>query len=366
VVYYQSLGFSGTEIGFLTGLMPLVTFVGAPFWTRLADATHKHRLIMSATFGLGIAGLAAYPLFRAFAPLLLLGLTLNFFISPTISFADNATMFMLGTRKDLYGRVRLGGTIGFGLAAPLAGALIQHIGLRYSFWIASGLYFLAFLVSGNFAHPSSKEDSPAAGGFGLLLKNPRWIIVLSVAFAGGLALAAANNYLFPFMKELGADESLMGIALSIGTIIEFPVLFFGNRLIRRFKAFGLFMMAMTITGIRLVLFGLTHTPELILLIQLLNGLSFPAMWMAGVAFAYEHAPAGMRATAQGVFAAMFGGIGIAAGGFLGGPLLELVGGHGLFLIFGGITLAVVAAGAIIEKLLPKEEPIATEGVGSTA
>ena len=39
VLYYQSLGLSGAEIGLLVGLTPLITLFGAPLWTGLADAT---------------------------------------------------------------------------------------------------------------------------------------------------------------------------------------------------------------------------------------------------------------------------------------------------------------------------------------
>jgi PPP family 3-phenylpropionic acid transporter len=192
----------------------------------------------------------------------------------------------------------------------------------------------------------------------VLLANPRWLVFLGIAFAGGMAMTAGNNYLFPLMKELGAKESLMGLALSVGTFLEYPVLFFGNHLIRWLKPYGLFLAAMGVTAARLLLFGWNTSPDGILPIQLLNGLSFAVMWMAGVAYAHEHAPRGMTTTAQGLFAAMVFGIGNAAGGFLGGPLLESIGGRGLFLVFGIIVTAIVAAGVLIERLLPKEQPAA--------
>jgi PPP family 3-phenylpropionic acid transporter len=234
VVYYQGLGFSGAEIGLLTGISPLITFFGAPFWTRLADSTRRHRLIMSLTMGAGILAVCLLPLLRAFLPILITGLAMSFFMAPASSFADNSTMHTLGEKRELYGRIRLGGSIGFALAAPLAGIFVQNTSLRAAFWLAGAMYALALLVSQNFDHGTSVEKPAAPRGAGALLRDPRWIIFLGIAFAGGLAMTAANNYLFPLMKELGAKESIMGIALSIGTIFEFPILFFGNRLIRFF------------------------------------------------------------------------------------------------------------------------------------
>jgi MFS family permease len=57
-----------------------------------------------------------------------------------------------------------------------------------------------------------------------------------------------------------------------------------------------------------------------------------------------------------MFSAMVFGIGSATGGFLGGLLLEDLGGRGLFLVYGGIVFAVVAIGALIGRLLPAEVP----------
>jgi hypothetical protein len=38
---------------------------------------------------------------------------------------------------------------------------------------------------------------------------------------------------------------------------------------------------------------------------------FPAMWLSGVAYADEHAPAGLKSTAQGLFGAVAFGFGAA-------------------------------------------------------
>jgi MFS transporter, PPP family, 3-phenylpropionic acid transporter len=361
VLYFQGLGFSGAEIGLLAGIAPLITFCGAPFWTGLADATRRHRLILTVSMAVGVAGYILYPFLRAFAAVFLVSIVLNFFFAPVSAFADNATMYMLGEKKDFYGRIRLGGTIGYAIAALVAGVLVGRYGLRAGFWSAAAMYFLGLLLSRGFIHAPSKDSPPALRGLRTLLSNPRWILFLIVSLSSGVALAGVNNYFFPYMKELGAATSIMGIALTIGTITEVPVLFFGHHLLRIFKPYGLFMLAAVVTAVRVLLFAANTSPTLALVIQLLNGFTFPAMWLAGVAWANANAPQGMTATAQGLFGAMTFGFGMAVGGFLGGPLLESLGGRGLYLVFGIIALSTVVVAAVVERSLPKARTLSETG-----
>jgi PPP family 3-phenylpropionic acid transporter len=354
VLYYQSVGFSGAEIGLLTGVTPLVTLVAAPFWTGLADAKRRHRLILSVALVVATAVIFVFPFFNTFAPIFLIAILFSAFFAPVTSFADSATMFMLADRKDMYGRVRLGGTLGFGVAGSLAGVIVQSLGLNFAFWGCALLLLLAMFAGQKLTHNTVGASASTAQGVRTLLSNRRWLLFMTLAFAGGLAIAATNTYLFPFLRELGATESTMGLALTLGTVSEIPVLFFGNRLLKRFKPYGLLALAMLITGARLMAFAAADTPALALAIQLFNGLTFPAMWVAGVAYADEHAPAGLNATAQGMFGAMVFGFGAAVGGFIGGPLLESVGGRGLFLIFGIIVLVVAAIVALVQRRLPAE------------
>jgi PPP family 3-phenylpropionic acid transporter len=355
VLYYQGLGFTGTQIGLLTGVTPLVTFFSAPLWTGLADATRRHRLLMSLAMLAGAITLLVFPLLNAFVPVLLIAVLLNVFVAPVTPFADSATMFMLADEKEMYSRVRIGGTIGYGLAAPIAGIFVQDYGLRFAFWGSAALFLLGFIVSQKLVYGQSEVDSPARGCVRSLMSNPRWVLFLIVAFAGGAGLAAFNNYFFPYMQELGANESTMGLALMVGTVAEIPTLFFCNRLIKRLQAYGLLTLSMVVTGLRMLLFAASGRPELVLIIQLLNGLTFPALWVAGVSYADENSSSSMRTTAQGLFSATVLGFGTAVGGFIGGLLLERMGGRGLYFAFGAGVLAVVAVAALIQRRLPAEQ-----------
>lgn len=365
VLYYQKQGFTGTQIGFLTGITPLITIFSAPFWTGLADAKRRHRLIMSLAILIGAISIFVFPLFNAFLPILLIVIVFNIFLAPLQPFVDSATMFMLADEKEMYGRIRLGGTLGFGLVASIAGMVVDNYGLKFAFWGSAGLLLLTFIISQKFVYGHVEADHPVEGSVRTLLMNPRWLLFLTVAFAGGLTIAATNNYFFPYMNELGANESTMGLALTIGTVVEIPVLFWGNRLLKLFKSYRLLMLAMVLTGIRFFLFAVSGVPSVVLFVQLLSGLNFPIMWVAGVSYADENAPAGMSTTALGLFTAVVFGFGSAVGGFMGGLLLERIGGRGIFLVYGVIVFIVLAVVTLLSRRLPaklKTLPDAPDGL----
>jgi PPP family 3-phenylpropionic acid transporter len=338
VLYYQDMGFSGTQIGLLVTISPLVLLIGGPFWTGVADTGHRHKMVMNIALGAAVISIFLLPFLRTFLLVLILIFIFSFMSAPAYSLADSATMSMLGNEKHLYGRIRMGGTLGWGLAAPLAGILIAKNGLHWAFWIYSLFMFIALLISQNFFYTKQKEQSSFRQGMISLFANRQLMLFLFMAFICGIAFATINNYLFAYMHQLQIDESKMGYVLTIATVAEIPVLFFADRLLIRFKPRGLLILSMAATGIRLLLLALFHSLTGILIFQLINGLTFPALWVAGVSYANDNAPAGLSATTQAVFGTMIFGFGAAAGGFLGGILLENLGGQMMYAIFGTMTL----------------------------
>ena len=356
VMFYQSLDFSGAQIGLLTGLSPLLMLVAAPLWTGLADSRRIHRLVMSLNLVGTALLLLLLPGLRLFWPILAVMILMQVFYSPLTALADSATMHMLGERRHLYGRIRLGGTIGFGAAAAAAGWLVQLHGLRATFWFGALMVVLALLLSQKLVHSPAAPAAADTASLRRLLTNPRWLIFLGAAFAGGLGTAATNTYLFPFLKELGAPESMMGYAMTIGTLSEVPILLLGSRLVKRLTPYRLFMLGVAITGARFLLFALAQSATLILFLQLFNGLTFVAMWLGGVAYAHQNAPSGYAASAQGMLNAMVFGIGTAVGGFSGGILLDALGGRGMYLVFGLVILGIAMLAALLRTRFPPSAP----------
>jgi MFS transporter, PPP family, 3-phenylpropionic acid transporter len=357
VLFYQGLGFNGTEIGLLTGIPPLITLVASPFWTSLADARQWHKLVMGLGILVAVLVVFLLPAFTGFVIVFSMIILFNIFISPVASLADSGTMTMLGDERAMYGRIRLGGTIGWGLFAPIAGALVENYGLRVGFWTFSAIMLLNLFVSQKLVHNSHEEGTVKPGGIRVFLTSRRWISFFFISFLGGVGSFSAAAYLFPYMAELGADESTMGLALTISTLSEMPTFFLAHRLVKKFGSYGLLTLTLVMFGVRSLLYAAVSVPSMVLIVQIFGGMIFPAMWTAGVSYADEHAPAGLKSSAQGLFGAMSFGVGSAFSGFISGLLLERMGGRGMFLVLGIIILIGLVVAEGIRRLFPEKQDL---------
>lgn len=354
VLYYQSLSFTGAQIGLIVGITPLITVVSLPLMTGIADRTNRHKLIMSLCLLVVVFTLLIYPNAQSFVLLFGLAILSAIFFAPIMPFSASASMFMLGDKKELFSRIRMGGTIGFSLASMVMGVFIENHGLKIAFLGAAVLFFIAFLFSQKMVYTEDIEQNVDKGQASQLLKNPYFLLFLLLGLSGGISGKTLSTYLFPYMKELGAGESMMGFALTIGTLVEIPVLFFVSSFIRRFNVYSIVIFSIVMIGVRFLLLAVASNAMVVLLIQLLNGFNHPLLTVAGAMYTDDQAPTQFRATAQGLFNVASGGIGSAVGGFVGGLLFDNVGAKGMYLVFGVLMFLVLAFVTVVRRMLPPE------------
>jgi MFS transporter, PPP family, 3-phenylpropionic acid transporter len=348
-LFYQGQGMTGAQIGLLAGISPLISFFGAPLWTGAADAGHRHKLAaMLSILGLVIVAFI-FPGVATFSGLLLMVCLFSFFMAPTGSLVDSAVLALLGDRRERYGRIRMWGTVGYGIVAPFAGSLIGRLGLKWAFWGYAILMLGSLLVVTGIPFRQGHSSGSFRGEVRKLFANQSWMLFLVMVFIAGIGMATINNYLFVYMQGLGASKTLMGFALTASTLSEIPAMFFSDRMLRRFGARGMLVIAMTTIGLRLLCYSLTTQPWVVLLIQLVHGLTFAAIYTAGVHFADQIAPPGMKATTQGMFSGTLMGFGSAAGGLLGGLLLDRFSAGGMYAFAGTLVLTGLIAFLVIER-----------------
>jgi PPP family 3-phenylpropionic acid transporter len=361
-LYYSSvLGLSGAQIGTLLAVSPLISLFATPFWTGMADARSIHRRVLLT----GIAALAGiyafFPFLTSFAAFFICAIVLAVFASPVSTLQDSAAMHMLGTARDQYGRVRIWGTVGWGVGAPLFGLLLDSLGLVWMFWIYALLMLVNLLMSRRLEFDQEVRNVAFMFGVRDLLRNPRWLLFFGVSFVAFVGIAANGGYMALLIEQLsGSNPALLGIVmpasaivgvnLLASTIFEAPVMFFSSVFMNRLGTRGMLLLSLAAISLRNVLYAFVQTPDHVLLLQTLHGLTFATLWIAGVNFVAQNAPRGLGATAQGLFNTVTFGLGLGGGNFIGGLLLDWLGVGPML----AATGALVFIGLIVTLVLDRK------------
>lgn len=342
-LYYESVGVTGTRLGLLAALWPAGGLLGASLWGAVADGSGRHRLVLSLAI---VASIVAGQLFLVgdtFVFLLAVVAVFSVVVAPIAPMLDNAVITALGQQSDRFGRVRLWGAVGWGVTAPLVGRLIDSVGLRVVFPVYGG--FMALLLGASFLLPvpRGRIGADLRAGFRAIAGSRRWRSFLSAAFVASVGSAFVHHYLFIYLNSIGGSGTLRGVSLAIATASELVVFAVAGRLLRCFSAQTLIIASMALVGVRMVFYGIITNPLVALLPQLLHGVTFALLLVAGVATARELAPPGMGTTAQALFSGVTMGAGGIAGALLGGLLYRSMSVSSMYLVAGVVEVSCAAA-----------------------
>jgi PPP family 3-phenylpropionic acid transporter len=171
-----------------------------------------------------------------------------------------------------------------------------------------------------------------------LLRDRR--LLLFILAAGFIQSSHAMLYGFGSLRwlEAGYSEDAVGLLWAIGVVAEVILFAFGAILVRQLGPIGLLLLGGVAGMLRWVLFALFTSLPVLVLIQLLHALTFAATHLAAVYFLVRQAPAGLAATAQGLYGA------IAWGGLFG---LAMLASGTLYAAFAGAAFHAMAAMCLV-------------------
>ncbi len=338
-VFYQSVGMTNQEIGVLAALPTIMSLFAAPFWSGLADRLNLHHVLLP---GLLLATTVPALLLtgaRSFLALAALVLLYMFLLAPVIPLAENAIVTMLNRDRNVYGSVRLWGAVGFGLSSLATGYAATAWGFSVNFVIYSALAVLAVIVASRLPAVIAMPTEPYFSRLRQLAANVHWRSFMVAVLLVGVGYAVYDNFSAIYLRDLGAAPDLLGLAFLLSTISEIPIFFYSPVLIRRLTLRGVILMALLAFAVRGLAWSLVTTPEWGLVVQLLHGVSFSALWTAGVLYVSQIAPPGLGASAQALFTTALMGLGRAIGALLGATLYDGLGASLAFRWAGVIALA---------------------------
>ena len=355
-LYYEGLGLSGRQIGILAAIPSLVTFISAPIFGLVTDVTQRHKLILGGALLVVVASVILLSTLRSFTGLILGVILYAFTFAPTLPIIDRSVLEVLGAQREKYGRQRLWGAIGWGISAPIAGYVVAAAGLSWAFYGGAVLFLVLFLVALLTPIQKVRIQGNYWAGITALISDRQVVVFFGVMLVGGMGLASVHHYLYLYLDHLGASTVTMGYSLSIATVSEVLVMFFADRLLRRWKARGMILIGMLMIVLRLVGYAIAPTPQAALAFQVLHGPTFAAIWLAGIAYLSEIAPPGLGNTAQGLFTGVVMGLGSSFGAFGGGFLYQGMGFSVMFLVMAGCVFVAGVSFLVLSRSDAADQP----------
>ena len=348
----ENAGLSGTEVGWVLAVLPLVSIVVQPFWGQVADRTGaRSRIVAFLSIGSAL-GYLALAVANGFWAILLATAALAFFGTAVLPITVSVSLAVLrDAGPHAFGFVRVWGTVGYfvlivsfpwildryrtanGMAERQG--LISEPGLEIMFVVTAALTVAAALIG--FFLPRGGVVSSRAGrsDWRLLLKSSAYIRFLAFSFAAYL-LSQGPMWLFPiFVRSRGGDIEAIRSMWVYMLVVEIPLVLASGSGLQRLGARGLLGIGVFVGGLRWLLCAFIDDLQLLSFVQTLHGVTVVGLLMGGPLYLDVVAPERLRSTAQAVLAMV--GVGIA------GIVSNL--GSGWLLDTAGINVLYMATGA---------------------
>lgn len=351
-LYYVYRHLSGTEIGLLGTVGSLVALSIAPFWGHLTDSIqHPRRIIQILVLGSATIFfiMSMQTVFVAIA----LCVGLEALMSGGSDSLRNAQAVSVAEEANSgYGSVRLWGSLGWAIAAPISGWIVQMTNIRSIFYIYAIAMILSAAVLGlvttQARRPLQEEGTEivprpsfreVARG---IRKNPElmgFILALVVMWA------ATNGTKFEalFLTQLGAPASTIGWVNTVAGGTEVPFMMLADRFVRKYGSTRALILAFCLNACSLIFLLIHPSIPAVFVMKVIAAIGNSFYMLSFVAFIVERAPGKQSATVLTLFGTTINSLVIIVVSPLMGFLFDLIGPYWLYVIaFGGF-----AGGALI-------------------
>ena len=360
-LYLQSLSFSAWDIGLLMSQMQLMRLFAPYLWGALADRLGRRVAIVRLAALLSLLGFSVFFGVRSFEAMVVAMAALAFFWSAALPLVETVTFDHLREQPARYSRIRLWGSVGFIVAVMGTGALLDQLPLSALLWVIvatlAGILGYALAVPEAPTHAATDDFLPV----GQIVRQRR----VKALFAACFAMSAAHGALYVFysihLAGHGYSKFLVGCLWSLGVLAEIVVFFFMVGLLRRFGLRTILLVSFAAAILRFLMIGWgVEWLSVIVLAQLLHGLTFGAYHAAAIAAVNRWFPGRCQARGQALYSSLSFGAGGLAGSLLSGWTWDAWGAAPTYTLssaFAVIGLVLVALGVRASDLDAGGEPL---------
>ena len=329
--WLRARGLTGLEWSLVSAVLPFSSMLAPPLFGMIADAFGlRGSLLRWAAFGAALS-FAAITVFvsldgnLSFPLLLTLVCSFALFRTPMHLIAD---VLALETTVA-YGRIRLWGSMGFLLAAPMVGWWLP---LETPVMLPLAIT-LAVVAAWGVSHGLPKNGTiPERAVWALVrdaLRSSECRRLLAAAVFGQAAHAAYNLCISIYLADRGASAGFIGLWWSLGTASEVVLMAISPWLLSRFRAELLLLIALVVGAARWMLLASYVDLWWLFASQPLHAVTFGLRWVSCVRIVQRMSDQGNIATLQGLYVganAVGGGLGM----LVWGSSYEVYGGQRVY------------------------------------
>lgn len=305
-LWLESRGLGATQIGIVFAIGAWVRVLTDPIVTHNADRTGNARRTLIVCAALCMVGFAGFIPAWGFWPIVLVTLFQSMFLRALIPLSENQTMAAVLSDGLDYGRIRLWGSLTFILGALGTGRLLDGGGPDLVLWLVIGAAFLTFAAT---LRLPDRRGPRLEGGLREVLPLLRDRALLLYLAAASL-VQAGHAVLYGFgtlhWKAAGHSEALIGWLWAGSVVVEVGLFAISGPIIARAGSIRLLAVAALCGIVRWSLFASSTALPALVVGQVLHAGTFAAAHLATMHYIARHAPAGLSATAQGLYAALSG------------------------------------------------------------
>ena len=385
--YLPSLGFTPLEQSLILSAFPVASIIGMFFSNQWADRSTAPERVLAASHLIGGLAILGCGFTRSFVPFFALMLVHCLLYVPTISITNSIAFANMKDPEKEFGLVRMGGTIGWILAAwpftlifvnwdavaaaqpegfvnwlgtalanPLTGDAAKAA-TRWTF-IVAGVASLALAAFSLMLPRSAQARAVGAGRTAwaeafALLRHPFMLVLWLVTLVDSFVHNAYFNWTGVFLGT-PQDAGGVGIAsnwitpiMSIGQVAEILTMVVLGATLAKLGWRWTMVVGILGHAARFAVYAMfPESASMIIAVQVLHGICYAFFFATVYIFVDAYSPKDIRASAQGLFNLQILGIGALLANFICPWLLQSVYTTGGVTDFKGLFMVPLAAASI--------------------
>lgn len=327
-------GLTETQIGLILSIGPIASLISEPLSGYLSDVWKTNTKVILA-FLAGLVG-SCLLLFQANSFLFTLWIyfVVVFFMSPVSALSESLSQKTANQLNISFGSIRLWGSAGFAVTALFAGQWFAKFGIIQLPWIFLFFSIMAIGFGLVLKDVKGSDKKISSRDFIELVTNRRFVLFLVVVVFVTIAHRSNDSFIGLHLKQLGANESIIGWAWFIGVMTEVAVFALSHLWFKHYHELTFIAFAAFLYTLRFFLVSQIENPYVLLLFQPLHGLTFGVFFPAAFQYVTRIVNPEVLSTGHVLLVTVFFGVSGIIGSLIGGLVMEDFGGSMLYFLLG--------------------------------